>query len=83
MSFFLSWHINNMSVSVMTDKDRHCLADLLLTDPRSEKIRIERTKGGLLNDSFHWILGNSEFQSCQLLKRGCRQRKDNVNDRYH
>ena len=66
MSFFLSWHINNMSVSVMTvmtDEDRHCLADLLLTDPRSEKIRIERTKGGLLNDSFHWILGNSEFQS--------------------
>src|SRR6266404_4864052 len=52
----------NMSVSVMTDEDHHCLADLLLTDPRNEKIRIERTKGGLLSDSFHWILGNSEFQ---------------------
>ena len=46
----------------MTDEDHHCLADLLLTDPRSEKIRIERTKGGLLSDSFRWILNNSEFQ---------------------
>ena len=46
----------------MTDQDNHCLTDLLLTDPRNEKIRIERTKGGLLTDSFCWILGNSEFQ---------------------
>jgi NACHT domain len=51
-----------MSVLVMTDKDHRCLADLLLTDPRHEKIRIERTKGGLLSDSFRWILNNSEFQ---------------------
>jgi len=58
---FLFCHIN-MSILVMTDEDRHCLADLLLTDPRDEKIRIERTKGGLLNDSFRWILNNSEFQ---------------------
>ncbi|KAN0087004.1 WD40-repeat-containing domain protein [Elaphomyces granulatus] len=48
--------------NVMTDEDRHCLADLVLTDPRNEKIRIERTKGGLLKDSFCWILDNSEFQ---------------------
>src|ERR1700735_4761029 len=47
----------------MTDKDNNCLADFLLTDPRDEKIRIERTKGGLLIDSFRWILDNSEFQS--------------------
>src|SRR5467141_1343937 len=51
-----------MSVLVMTAEDHHCLADLLLTDPRNEKIRIERTKGGLLSDSFCWILNNSEFQ---------------------
>ena len=49
-------------MSVMTDKDNSCLADLLLTNPRSEKIRIERAKGGLLTDSFRWILNNSEFQ---------------------
>ena len=33
-----------------------------MTDPRNEKIRIERTKGGLLIDSYRWILDNSEFQ---------------------
>ncbi|KAN0070408.1 vegetative incompatibility protein HET-E-1 [Elaphomyces granulatus] len=49
-------------LNVMTDEDRHCLADLLLIDPRNEKIRLERTKGGLLNDSFRWILDNSKFQ---------------------
>ncbi|KAN0085607.1 hypothetical protein V8E54_002074 [Elaphomyces granulatus] len=48
--------------NVMTDEDHHCLADLLLTDPRNEKIRIEWTKGGLLSDSFRWILDNSEFR---------------------
>src|SRR5712664_2889343 len=90
---FPSCHAN-MFVSVVTDEDHHCLADLLLTDPRNEKTRIERTKGGLLSDSFRWILGNSEFQrwredkQSQLLwiqgdKRRCRQRKDDANDRYH
>src|SRR5467141_5471053 len=58
---FPSCHAN-MSISVMTDEDHHCLTDLLLTDPRNEKTRTKRTKGGLLNDSFCWILGNSEFQ---------------------
>jgi hypothetical protein len=38
------------------------LADLRLTDPRHDKIRIEQTKGGLLKDSYKWILGNREFQ---------------------
>src|SRR6202046_3896000 len=51
-----------MSISAMTDEDHRCLADLLLTDPRNEKIRIERANGGLLSDSFRWILDNSEFQ---------------------
>jgi hypothetical protein len=46
----------------MTNEDNCCFADLLLTDRRNEKIRIERTKGGLLVDSFRWILDNSEFQ---------------------
>jgi hypothetical protein len=34
----------------------------LLSDPRDDRIRIEQTKGGLLRDSFRWILNNSEFQ---------------------
>jgi hypothetical protein len=46
----------------MIDEDNSCLAALLLTNPRTEKIRIERIKGGLLTDSFRWILNNSEFQ---------------------
>jgi NACHT domain len=49
-------------MSVYADEDNSCLADLLLTDPRNEKIRIERTKGDLLIDSYRWILDNSEFQ---------------------
>jgi NACHT domain len=46
----------------MANDDNRCLADLLLTDPRDDKTRIEQTKGGLLNDSFRWILDNPEFQ---------------------
>ncbi|KAK4232875.1 NACHT domain-containing protein [Achaetomium macrosporum] len=46
----------------MSEKDQQCLRDLRLTDPRDDKIRIEQTKGGLLPDSYHWILDNSGFQ---------------------
>jgi hypothetical protein len=35
---------------------------LRLTDPRDDKKRIEETKGGLLEDSYHWILKNPDFQ---------------------
>jgi NACHT domain len=50
----------------MTNEDNRCLADLLLTDPRDDKTRIEQTKGGLLDDSFRWILDNPEFQQWRL-----------------
>jgi hypothetical protein len=39
-----------------------CLQDLQTTDPRDDKDRIEQYKGGLLKDSYHWILENSDFQ---------------------
>jgi hypothetical protein len=39
-----------------------CVQDLHLTDPRDDKKRIEDTKGGLLKDSYRWILENSDFQ---------------------
>jgi len=45
-----------------TSEDNKCLADLCSTDPRHDKIRIEETKGGLLRDSYRWILDNSEFK---------------------
>jgi hypothetical protein len=39
-----------------------CLQDLRSTDPRDDKRRIEETKGGLLEDSYCWILENSDFR---------------------
>jgi WD40 repeat protein len=39
-----------------------CIQDLHLTDPSDDKKRIEDTKGGLLKDSYRWILDNADFQ---------------------
>ncbi|KAH7394810.1 kinase-like domain-containing protein [Pyrenochaeta sp. MPI-SDFR-AT-0127] len=44
------------------DKRDKCIQDLHLTDPRDDKKRIEEAKGGLLEDSYYWILENSDFQ---------------------
>ncbi|KAH8745713.1 NACHT domain-containing protein [Hyaloscypha sp. PMI_1271] len=44
------------------DKRRICLQDLRLTDPCDDKKRIEDTEGGLLEDSYRWIFGTSEFK---------------------
>ncbi|KAF1949407.1 HET-domain-containing protein [Byssothecium circinans] len=49
-------------VREMIDKRERCIQDLHLTDPRDDKKRIEDTKGGLLEDSYHWILENVDFQ---------------------
>ena len=43
-------------------EDRECIRHLPLTDPCDDKKRIEETKGGLLEDLYHWILENSDFQ---------------------
>jgi NACHT domain/Heterokaryon incompatibility protein (HET) len=43
-------------------EDRECIQHLRLTDPRDDKKRIEETKGGLLEDLYHWILEHSDFQ---------------------
>jgi hypothetical protein len=45
-----------------TSADNTCLADLRLTDPCDDKKRIQETKGGLLKDSYRWILDNTDFQ---------------------
>ncbi|KAF5578390.1 wd40 repeat protein [Fusarium pseudoanthophilum] len=42
--------------------DDHCLSDLRTTDPRDDKRRIEDTKGGLLKDSYRWILNHEDFR---------------------
>ncbi|KAJ4362696.1 hypothetical protein N0V85_009348, partial [Neurospora sp. IMI 360204] len=46
----------------MSEKDQKCLEHLRLTDPRDDKVRIEQTKGGLLQDSYRWVLNNADFQ---------------------
>jgi hypothetical protein len=42
-------------------KDQECLRHLYVTDPDADKIRIEETKGGLIVDSYHWVLENHDF----------------------
>ncbi|KAK5989375.1 Vegetative incompatibility protein HET-E-1 [Cladobotryum mycophilum] len=45
------------------DKSRdECLERLRVTDPRDDKLHIEETKGGLLEDSYLWILDNPEYR---------------------
>ncbi|KAH6653638.1 hypothetical protein BKA67DRAFT_570686, partial [Truncatella angustata] len=39
-----------------------CLADLRVSNPQDDKSRILSTKGGLLKDSFRWILENTDFK---------------------
>ena len=33
-----------------------------MTDPRDDKSRIKEAKGGLLKNSYHWILDNTDFR---------------------
>jgi hypothetical protein len=45
------------------DKQEKCLKDFRLTDPRYHKQHIEHIKGGLLEDSYRWIVDNHDFQT--------------------
>jgi hypothetical protein len=47
------------------EKQDKCLQDIHQTDPRNDKKRIEDTKGGLLADSYRWVLANPTFQQWQ------------------
>ncbi|KAK7414057.1 hypothetical protein QQX98_007089 [Neonectria punicea] len=44
------------------DKYNECLGDLRETDPRDTKTLIQEAKGGLLKDSYSWILGHNDFK---------------------
>ena len=45
------------------DKEtRKLFTHLRTTDPRDDKTRIEKSKGGLLKDSYRWILFHSDFR---------------------
>jgi hypothetical protein len=43
------------------DKLERCIQDIRSTDSRHDKKRIEETKGGLLEDSFRWVITNPSF----------------------
>jgi hypothetical protein len=51
-------HIGNINYQ---SEDR-CLVRLHATDPRKDKTRIEQKKGGLLEDSYRWILNHDDFR---------------------
>jgi NACHT domain/Heterokaryon incompatibility protein (HET) len=44
------------------DRREKCMQDLCVSDLRDDKKRIEATKGGLLKDSYRWVLENSDFK---------------------
>ncbi|KAF1934969.1 HET-domain-containing protein, partial [Clathrospora elynae] len=48
-----------------TRKLESCIRDMRQTDPRDDKKRIEDTKGGLLADSYRWVLENAAFLQWQ------------------
>ncbi|KAK4124688.1 hypothetical protein N657DRAFT_655855 [Parathielavia appendiculata] len=51
--------------TLFSERDNKCLRNLGVTDPRDDKVRIERDKGGLLRDLYHWVLNNVGFQRWQ------------------
>jgi len=42
-------------------EDKQCLQDLCSTNAKDDMTRIEETKGGLLKDSYVWILSHGDF----------------------
>ena len=44
------------------EMDDKCMKDLYITDPRDDREKIMRTKGGLIQDSYIWILRNAEYE---------------------
>ncbi|KAH3954121.1 hypothetical protein HBI25_015760 [Parastagonospora nodorum] len=43
-------------------RSEKCIQDIRLTNPRDDKTRIEDTKGGLLQESYRWILDHRSFE---------------------
>lgn len=52
-------------VQLETSSNQACLRDLRTTNPYDDKSRIQNTNGGLLKDSYRWILDNEEFKQWQ------------------
>ncbi|KAH7350019.1 WD40-repeat-containing domain protein [Plectosphaerella cucumerina] len=51
---------------IFEDKDDlECMRNLHITDPEKDKARIQDTKGGLLRDSYAWVLKTPNFEEWQ------------------
>src|SRR5208282_3702412 len=59
--FLFKYRKNGSLVHQFSPEDKKCLKDLFLSDPGYDMTRIEETKGGLLKDSYMWILSNQDF----------------------
>ncbi|PHH49211.1 Vegetative incompatibility protein HET-E-1 [Ceratocystis fimbriata CBS 114723] len=44
------------------EKNKECLSDLRVIDPRMDKKNIEEKKGGLLGDCSNWVLEHADYQ---------------------
>ncbi|RSL51240.1 hypothetical protein CEP53_008505 [Fusarium sp. AF-6] len=44
------------------EKDNECLRDLCIINPQTHKKQLEKAKGGLLKDSYRWILAHDDFR---------------------
>ncbi|KAK4153208.1 hypothetical protein C8A00DRAFT_43834 [Chaetomidium leptoderma] len=51
-----------MEQHMLDAETRACLEALQASDPRHDKDRIELDKGGLLQDSYRWVLSHVDFQ---------------------
>jgi NACHT domain/N-terminal domain of NWD NACHT-NTPase len=57
------YSVLQQQISVQLKKeDQECIQNLRTTNPRHDKKRIEDTKGGLLSDSYRWVLQNQSFK---------------------
>jgi hypothetical protein len=54
--------VQNIDRRMSDAENRACLRDLQTTNPCDDKDRIEQDKGGLLRDSYCWVLENADFQ---------------------
>lgn len=50
------------SPSGWSKEQQEAIRKLRVTDPRHDKRRIQETKGGLLADSYRWVLENTDFK---------------------
>ncbi|KAK1845850.1 beta transducin-like protein het-e4s [Colletotrichum chrysophilum] len=55
------FNANTINYNAQNQSDSKLLTDLRVTDPRDDKRRIERRKGGLLRDSYYKILDHEAF----------------------